>query len=59
MPNRDDDGTEQGDGFDYEDDLEDYDSEDDDAEPTVACPYCHAEIHEERAALSILRKLHL
>lgn len=34
---------------DYDDDDfdDDYDVEDDDQEPTVACPYCRREIHED------------
>jgi hypothetical protein len=32
---------------DFEDDADDYDVEDDDEEPTVACPYCRREIHED------------
>jgi DNA-directed RNA polymerase subunit RPC12/RpoP len=32
---------------DSDDDIDDYDVEDDDEEPTVACPYCRREIHED------------
>ena len=32
---------------DWEDDEEDFDAEDDHEEPTVACPYCKRQIHED------------
>lgn len=30
-----------------DDDFDDYDVEDDDEEPTVPCPYCRREVHED------------
>lgn len=32
---------------DWEDDDEDFDAHDEDDEPTVACPYCKRQIHED------------
>ena len=45
-PRFDDDGDDDFDA-DEDDDSDDYEFEDDDEEPTIACPYCGQEIHED------------
>lgn len=50
MPRRtnpEDDFDSDDDGFDSDDDDSEFDSDEDDEEPTIPCPYCRRQIHED------------
>jgi hypothetical protein len=47
MPHYDDDSWDDSWDDGYDDDMDDDDAYNDDDEPTVACPHCRAEIHED------------